>query len=166
MRRTLAISGIILVVLLALAGTCSAAYVNPVLVDDNPSCGDLGCIELYKVDPPVSGTYTSGDFTVTVTIYASVADGEPDTVDWTSNSPVTMVIVKGGDYANVYEYPGGSTGDTGLTAPYNENSGKNYAVSHVSFCGTTTNVPEFPAEFLPVLGIAGLSAILIFSRKN
>ena len=38
-------------------------------------------------------------------------------VDWTSTAPVDIVIVKGGEKANLYSYASGTLGDTGLSAP-------------------------------------------------
>ena len=46
---------------------------------------------------------------------------------------VGAVIVKGGNAANVYFYPGGSMGDSGLTAPVNA-SGKAAGLSNLTFC--------------------------------
>ncbi len=46
---------------------------------------------------------------------------------------VGAVIVKGGNAANVYFYPGGTMGDSGLTAPVNA-SGKAAGLSNLTFC--------------------------------
>ena len=46
---------------------------------------------------------------------------------------VGAVIVKGGNDANVYFYPGGSMGDMGLSAPVNS-SGKPAGLSNLTFC--------------------------------
>ncbi|MDF1560792.1 MAG: hypothetical protein P1P83_11400 [Bacteroidales bacterium] len=53
---------------------------------------------------------------------------------------VGAVIVKGGNAANVYFYPGGTLGDSGLTAPVNA-SGKAAGLSNLTFC-LVEKVPE------------------------
>jgi hypothetical protein len=53
---------------------------------------------------------------------------------------VGAVIVKGGNAANVYFYPGGTMGDSGLTAPVNA-SGKAAGLSNLTFC-LVEKVPE------------------------
>ena len=53
---------------------------------------------------------------------------------------VGAVIVKGGNAANVYFYPGGTLGDSGLTAPVNA-SGKAAGLSNLTFC-LMEKVPE------------------------
>ena len=101
------------------------------LVAGNPACSDDGLVGL-KIDgvAPV-GTYQFVAFPeVSVTISNTSADGR--TFDWSSNSPLDRVIVKGGAAANVYSYPD-SRGDTGLTTPVNA-SGQPAQVSHVEFC--------------------------------
>jgi hypothetical protein len=46
-----------------------------------------------------------------------------------------MVIVKGGPNAEVYLYnDADDDSDSGLTAPWNNNSGKWYGISHIQFC--------------------------------
>ncbi len=52
---------------------------------------------------------------------------------WSSKYPVMCVIVKGGNAANVYCYPGGSYGDTEMFAPVNA-SGQPASISHATFC--------------------------------
>ena len=51
---------------------------------------------------------------------------------------VGAVIVKGGNNANVYYYPGGSMGDFGLAAPVNK-SGKPAGLSNLTFCLVKAN---------------------------
>jgi len=55
---------------------------------------------------------------------------------------VGAVIVKGSNEANVYWYPGGSFGDSGLAAPFNA-SGKPSGLSNITFCLVEIE-PEFP----------------------
>jgi hypothetical protein len=103
----------------------SSNGVTPTYVAGNPTL----CSPGRRVDPPVSGTYTSGPLVVTVTISA---DGK--FVSWTSNIPIASVVVKGGPGANVYNYlPSGSTGDGCLHSPINA-SGEPAGISHIDFC--------------------------------
>jgi hypothetical protein len=117
--------------LVATAGTAKAASVTPTQVPGNPTCktllGNDAAFEI-KVDPPVSGSY--GPITVTFS-----PDGT--LVDFTSTVPVLAVFVKGGNEGgNLYDYrPGGSSGDTGLTTPTNQQ------ISHVSFCWNEEPTP-------------------------
>jgi hypothetical protein len=117
--------------LVATAGTAKAASVTPTQIDGNPTCKTLLAPEPafeIKVDPPTSGTY--GPITV---IFSP--DGK--LVDFTSTVPVLAVFVKGGNEGgNLYDYrPGGSSGDTGLTTPTNQQ------ISHVSFCWNEEPTP-------------------------
>jgi hypothetical protein len=115
----------------------SATHVSPTRVAGNATC-PAGTTEL-KVEPVESGTFTDGTLTVTLVVTGN-------TFNWTSNIGVDVVIVKGGNASNVYDYrPGESTGDTGLRAPANA-SGQPAGLSHVSFCydveqATTTTAP-------------------------
>lgn len=54
-------------------------------------------------------------------------------ISWTSTFPITAVIVKGGDAANVYVYAPPLLADTGLVAPPRPN-GQAADVSNVTFC--------------------------------
>jgi hypothetical protein len=118
----------------------SAASVIPTQESGNARC-PAGTTEL-KVEPVESGTFTDGTLTVTLVVTGA-------TFDWTSNIGVDVVIVKGGNVSNVYDYrPGESTGDTGLSAPINPKTGEPFGLSHVSFCydveeptTTTTTAP-------------------------
>lgn len=111
-------------------GAPSGGGVVPLLEQGNPTCCDLGyCNYAFKIDPPTSGTHTDGTLSVTITVTGNF-------VDWTSTIPVNAVIVKGGNCANLFLYPGGSMGDTLLHAPVNPSGG--YAgISHIDFCYST-----------------------------
>jgi hypothetical protein len=103
----------------------SAASVIPTEQPGNAKC-PAGTTEL-KVEPVESGTESDGTLTVTLVVTGN-------TFNWTSNIGVDVVIVKGGNASNVYDYrPDESTGDTGLHAPANA-SGQFAGLSHVSFC--------------------------------
>ena len=74
------------------------------------------------------------------------SDGFGTLVDWTSSAPIDAVIVKGGPNANAYVYPGESSGDTGLHAPFN-GPDKYYGLSHVNFCwDDETRTPTRPTR--------------------
>lgn len=66
---------------------------------------------------------------------------------FTSNIPVTTVIVKGGPQAQVITFTGPTLSGTGLNAGLNPNSGQNYGLSNIQFCyvprtATTTPSPS------------------------
>jgi hypothetical protein len=58
----------------------------------------------------------------------AIAPGYLNTYD------ASVVVVKGGPNAEVYQYGTMEDYDNGLTAPWNPNSGKWYGISHVQFC--------------------------------
>jgi hypothetical protein len=135
MRRiALAVAGAAMFTGLSIA---SAASVTPTVVPGNPTCQDLapGTVSV-KADPPKSGTYTSGSLSAQLTVH-----GAEQTVDFSSNTPLEYVIVKGGDNANVYHYVPSATEDTDLHAPTNPDNDKYYGLSHVDFCVGTTPTP-------------------------
>ena len=108
----------------------SATTVTPIFVPGNPTCEDLGYDFGFKIDPPVSGTYSiDGINTITFT-----TDGV--SFDWSSTLGMDAVISKGGPVANVYLYdpPAEATSDTGLHSPVNPNNGQFYGLSHATFC--------------------------------
>lgn len=148
---------IAVVVMLAMpfAGGTASAHTdkNPQKVEGNPTCGDFtdGGIE-FKIEksgslgPGDSGQYTDGLLVVDLTIRDT--DQGP-VFDWATNFGVDVVVAKGGPNANVYRYDPIATGDTGLHAPLNKESGKWYGLSHVSFCyfeenATTTTTTTEP----------------------
>ena len=59
---------------------------------------------------------------------------------------VGAVIVKGSSAANVYYYPGGSTGDSGLASPINA-SGNPADLSNLTFCFVECETPPPPCEW-------------------
>jgi hypothetical protein len=126
--------------------SASAATVAPVFHDGNPTCADVGYNHGLKFDPPAAGALGSGGVTVDMSI-GSDAFGQ--LVDWTSTAPIDAVIVKGGSNANVYTYPGESSGDTGLHTPFN-GPDKYYGLSHVDFCWDDQSPPPPDTETPPV----------------
>jgi len=131
-RRALALAGVISIVLLGVAQVPTlAASVTPSVLPGNPTCEDIGLTTINKFDPPQSGTANG----VTITVNGT-------NVDWSSTAPVAAVMVKGGDFANVYSY-NGATSDTGLTTPTNAHNGTPYGLSHVNACaGSQSEQPQ------------------------
>ncbi|TCO49069.1 hypothetical protein EV646_10346 [Kribbella antiqua] len=128
-------------VTLATAPSASAETVTT--VPGNPKCSDLiaGSTEI-KFDPPTPGSKEADGVTVTWTKTG-------DLVNFTATGgSVLGAIIKGGPNANFYDYrPGGTIAGVGLHTPVNDNNGKYYGISHVSFCvgeGTTPTPTETP----------------------
>jgi hypothetical protein len=75
------------------------------------------------------------DKSVSTTGTMTNGDGELTGFNWTSTLGISAVIVKTGGFSNVYPYPQGSFGDTGLTTtPDNPNQPRNRGISHITFC--------------------------------
>ena len=120
------------------AGVVFADHVDPVFVDGNPTCP--AGTEEFKIDIADFEDGSHGDGTLEVTI--SNYDANTSTFDFETNIGVVEVIVKGGSNGNVYSYDPAETEDTGLHTPFNENSGQNYGLSHVSFCYSSGSTPS------------------------
>ncbi len=121
----------ILIAMLSVAVPSRAASVEPVFVEDNPTCEDLGYahgVRWNYPDDSTGGTYPLGTGTVSWS-----TDGTY--VDWTSTFGVDAVIVKGGNNANLYAYdpPAESFGDNDLVSPNNASGGP-AGLSHIDFC--------------------------------
>jgi hypothetical protein len=61
--------------LATLAGSVRAASVEPIVVEGNPTCQDLGHDLGFKMDPPVAGTQTyliGAHYTLTTTSDSSL----------------------------------------------------------------------------------------------
>lgn len=133
-----------------------AASVSPTLVtsSNNPGCADVpnadpDWIEYKPHSSTPAGSYgpdTDGTLEVEFTVNpAQPAPNDFQTVDWSSNIGVDVVIIKATNAGNafVYDPPGPeSTGDTGLYAPVAGGSGKPADISHVTFCYDTTTDPD------------------------
>jgi hypothetical protein len=104
------------------AGACEGGFSWK--IDENAPNG------MYYTNTNMYGNVPT-DFESVITI--SNSDGY--TFDWSISSgyAVCAVIVKGGQGANVYSYELATSGQ-GLFAPVNSNNGKNFEISHVSFC--------------------------------
>src|SRR5829696_5070282 len=131
----LAVTVGLLVAIVGPVTSAPATHVAPVVEPGNPSCPagtttlTIQAAQFDDLGVGESRTFSQGALSVTITVTAVNAEGEPTAFSFTSNSPVTQVIVKGGPNANVYTFAApGVTSDTGLTAP----EGK--GISHISFC--------------------------------
>ncbi|WP_238154853.1 hypothetical protein [Kribbella soli] len=141
-------------VTLAMAPSASA---DGIVKPDNPTCAELvpGSTEI-KFDPPNSGVQTKDGVTVTLTVHPLLVDDPDHEGDQTGNTVVDFAavggtvlgaIVKGGDFANFYDYrPGGQVAGVNLHPPVNEKNKQHpfYGLSHVNFCvgkGTTPTTP-------------------------
>ena len=138
LRSAPLIAAVCLIAALFAAPAANAAAVDPQLVPGNPNCASLGLTTITKFDPvtqssarmPVSPSRGPGAGRSTVVLGA-----------------VDAVIVKGGNAANVYQYPYDFFADTGLVTPDNASGGP-AGISHIEFCtdGTTENPPANPAS--------------------
>lgn len=137
---------VMLMVALSVFGSppARAAHIPPngpevpaIFTPGNQTCGTLtpGSVE-FKVDNPADGTFTSGTTTVTIDVRQTSAG---TVFDWTSFSGGTVqsIFVKGGPDGNLYDYAGNGvvvSHDDGLHSPLNDNNGRWYGLSHISFC--------------------------------
>lgn len=101
---------------------------EPRFVEGNPaSCASVipeaTDLLTFKVDPAKSGTYTSADGALTVSI-----DATEKTFSFTSDEPLQWVVVKGGPGANVYAFSPPVDSADGLVAPDDK------GLSHLDFC--------------------------------
>ena len=93
---------------------------------------DSDTFKSFKIDPPANAVFGP--------IKIKNLDG--DSFDWKLTDAgkekydVTAVIVKGGPYASIVYFYNQDTDDwdTNLQADWNDNSGKPYGVSHITFC--------------------------------
>ncbi len=126
------------------------------------NCAGLGYVEILVDGEPVHINPDSGTIHFDGGREITVNFNQASTlVDFTSNFDVGVVIVKAGNYANVFVYPDGVMADTGLHGPVDQNGGY-HAISHIEFCNPS-NVPEFPAIALPVgmvIGFLGVVTVL------
>jgi hypothetical protein len=131
----------------------STAGVTPVLVDPwSPAGGAMAEVNAAGCNPQYAFKVDGGDIlaagnnlTITdpdtgnvFTIIVTEPVAGTYNVAWTSNFPVSCVIVKGGTGANIYKYSTGLYGDSGLMPPYRYNPKTGalqgtYGVSHVTF---------------------------------
>lgn len=173
MKKLLLITVVLaLVMLMSISTVILAASVTPTVMSGNPTADDLGLGDYYsyKVDPPESGIYDQDGHYLEWTISE---DGKY--LDFQNASPgIIAVIVKGGkNGANVYKYGSGGevTYDNDLTTPLKDPDDPDsyQEISHIIFIwGTGGGVvtPELPAGALLGLGLAGVGAIVLISRRR
>ncbi len=127
-KLTRRVAPLITLVALVLMATVPVALAveNPELIAGNPTCTDIGLLELTRFDDgPGDGTHTQAGATITV---------NGGYVDWSSpTTPIDAVIVKASPAANVYRYDEATSG-TGLVTPINTRNDQPHDVSHVSLC--------------------------------
>ena len=75
---------------------------------------------------PGNGTFSDGTVSITIT------NSDSDSFNWSATRSLDSVLVKGGNFTEVN--PGGTSGFA--TSAFNQNSGQNYGISHVTFCYT------------------------------
>ena len=128
---TVVVGGLVVVGLLPGAAAAGDEGEGPAgtPVPGNPTCAELGEFDAeFKIDsqPEEGETYDdpSSDFEVTIT---DVGDGDPMTVSFEANMPVSAVFVKAGPGGLLYVFDPASTTGTGLASPKD-------SISHVSFC--------------------------------
>lgn len=115
-------------------GTALAHHVGPEIVAGNPKCRSLNeSWSEIKADPPSDGVYVDADGVVEITVDL---DEELQSFNWSSNTPIAAVFVKGGPVGgNLYSYDPPELKDEGLSvAPYD--------ISHISFCYGTSSEPQ------------------------
>ena len=121
-----------MVLSVSFAAPAMAASVTPTKISDNPTPSDAGYSSgtyfSLKVDPPKSGNYNDGTYSVQWTISA-----DNKYLSFSNASPgIAAVLVKGGNSAYLYAYNPAVNADTGLRAP--DNQGGNIPdISHLFF---------------------------------
>jgi hypothetical protein len=118
-----------LLVMLAIGTTYASHWTSRTLVSKEVA---NQCVGGTKIEAPQSGVgyivfYDGFQGSITFTLNGTLAfvTDHPSHV-------ITSIIIKGGpDNGVLYTYASGASSDSGLTAPFNPNSGKPYGFSHV-----------------------------------
>jgi hypothetical protein len=112
------------------------AAVAPTLLSGNPTCSDvIPGSRQFKIEIEDFGAapFTRGPVTITGLAFRA-GETKPIGLTFTSQIPISGVVMKGSDAGNFYDYrPAGTSGDGGLVTPVNSSS-FNAAISHVTFC--------------------------------
>jgi GNAT superfamily N-acetyltransferase len=113
-------------------GTSGQGIVPIVLNGGNQTCADVPSATMLSSSErlEVQGNSLRGTLPEGLEV---VLASNKRSISWTSTFPITAVIVKGGDAANVYVYAPPLLADTGLRAPVNQ-SGQAADISNVTFC--------------------------------
>lgn len=160
------------------AGTTSYFGVEPVVSDGNAvTCASAGCSDTttFDIEGGRDGTYDGRycidtEETQCITINANkVLDSEDEnSIDWSSTFEVECIILKGNNgYDTYYCTDGHKFSDMWMSTPINPVNNKPAGISHILVCYIPpVNVPEFPAWFFTLMGIAGLAGLLIVFRQK
>jgi len=159
----------------------TAKSVNPVIITGDNNGGNVTCEEVAqafslpagyflcgkKVD--FNGVTFDGEFPVGLTVevtdskYVSFSMEAPLLIDGKSYL-VGAVIVKGGNKANVYYYPGGIMSDAGLFSPVNA-SGKPAGLSNLTFC-LMEKLPELVIGLKTYFATPVAGEVVTYTRKT
>jgi hypothetical protein len=159
-----------------LQGTTSDFGVVPTVHthDNTVTCADAGCSGTQTLLIEQTGTYDGTyciDATHCITIVADnvMSADEENSIDWTSNFDVECIVMKGSDgYDTYYCVDDHKRADGSMSTPINQINEKPAGISHILVCyfPPSTNVPEFPAWFISLMGIAGLVGMLIACQRK
>src|SRR5687767_8204380 len=104
-RRAAFASCSTIVAALAFTGVASADSPTVTKLDGDPKCSDVASgLKSVKIDPVRQGSTSFGNssFGGSISVSGKV-------FDWSTNSPIDVVIVKGGPNANIYRYSPATT---------------------------------------------------------
>jgi LPXTG-motif cell wall-anchored protein len=106
------------------------------------ACADIDPVwtELSLGGHPISGTYNVGDELRTVELVVRDAPSGGKVVDWSSDGPMTAVVLHSGQDAATYEYEPPATGGSGLVPPLADRDGRNLASVAVCYAPTSVDV--------------------------
>ena len=185
--RTALVGAVALLATVGLSGVAGAAMPDPEPYDPTSDAGvtpsehsssqgggDLKCLDL---DEDFTGTaHVEGEAIVPVAAVTTVAheDGHEEesfpewlsfevdgsTVSWSSDYPISAVILKGGPKSHAYVYGPARLSDGGLITPQN-NSGKPADISSIRFCWEgDPDQPDLTALCEAAAASAGVGAIV------
>jgi hypothetical protein len=118
--------------LIPLSTATMAAYTQRILIQD-PNITPEGTIYAnypwYKVDPPVSNSWTdnTGSYSVTWQITGG------NKLSFTANPGIVAVLIKGGPDSYLYVYNPATTNESNLVAPPNPGNNDQPNISHFFF---------------------------------
>jgi hypothetical protein len=118
-----------LLVMLAVQTVTATHWTSRTVVDKSVA---QQCVGGTKIEAPQSGVgyivfYNGSQGSITFTLNGTLSFA----TDQPSHVIETLLIAGGPSNAVKYTYVPGASSDTGLTAPFNPNSGKPYGYSHV-----------------------------------
>ena len=102
------------------------------VIDGNPSCEDLGYVEVLKIDPAESGEFPVGDPIIELAI------DEDHYFGWTSSTGIAALIAKSTPAAVYWPYDPVAFEDADMHGPthpeWHPNAGEPQGIGHVIFC--------------------------------